>query len=234
MPDDMPEEGRVQLIHFPEETRETVSEEPALMTASPLLMRENRLMAADGLLNARENGAEEETVVAETVKSYVENGTVFFTADGFSVYGLASYTVDFAYDVDGQIFTYSIAGGSCVGLSELLPVLGAAEDDPETEEDEAALFHRLRKQYQREIQRRFRDPLRGQNRGKGRDGLYGRHHRRGKSRQIAVYSQSSPCLKTLRRPYPQPFFTGIIPYRPEAYQGRRAARELDNPRRSML
>lgn len=62
-----------------------------------------------------------------------------FEAASFSVYAVV-YMVDFAYDVDGQKYSYSIEGGSSIALADLLRKLHVIEDDPETEPNELQLF----------------------------------------------------------------------------------------------
>ncbi|MBE6726425.1 MAG: VWA domain-containing protein [Ruminococcaceae bacterium] len=87
---------------------------------------------------AQEENAATFTAEPATVTSS-EAGTVSFVATGFSVYGVV-YTVDFSYEVDGKEFEYCITGGSGIGLSDLLPVLGVITDNPETEENEVWSF----------------------------------------------------------------------------------------------
>lgn len=87
-----------------------------------------------------DEGHKESEAVVEEVRVTSNNGSVVsFLADGFSVYGIV-YTVDFSYSVDGKELAYSLVGGSGIGLSELLPLLGVVADDPETEDDEVHLF----------------------------------------------------------------------------------------------
>lgn len=68
------------------------------------------------------------------------DGILSFTADGFSVYGIAAYAVDFHWSVDGESFEYSMTGGSGIGFGELAEALGIVSDDPETPENETVLF----------------------------------------------------------------------------------------------
>ena len=63
-----------------------------------------------------------------------------FTASSFSVYSVVSYTVDFHWEVDGEEYTFSISGGSAIAFSDLLPIIGVVEDDPETEVNEVKEF----------------------------------------------------------------------------------------------
>lgn len=51
-----------------------------------------------------------------------------FTADSFSVYGIV-YTVDFAWEVDGETYEYNMDGGTSIRLGELLPLLGAVDQE---------------------------------------------------------------------------------------------------------
>ena len=53
---------------------------------------------------------------------------VSFEAESFSVYGVI-YTVDFAYDVDGRTFMYSIEGESSISLRDLLVTLHVVSED---------------------------------------------------------------------------------------------------------
>ena len=53
---------------------------------------------------------------------------VSFEAESFSVYGVI-YTVDFAYDVDGRTFMYSIEGESSISLRDLLVTLHVVGED---------------------------------------------------------------------------------------------------------
>ena len=48
---------------------------------------------------------------------------VSFDAEKFSVYAVA-YTVDLHWEVDGQIYDFSIPGGSCIQLSRIVEILG--------------------------------------------------------------------------------------------------------------
>lgn len=83
-----------------------------------------------------------EVLDAGRVAAEVEDGKLTettFEADSFSVYAVV-YTVDFAYDVDGKNYTYSIEGGSKISLAKLLKELNVIKDDPDTELDERQLF----------------------------------------------------------------------------------------------
>ena len=50
-----------------------------------------------------------------------------FTASSFSVYSVVSYTVDFHWEVDGEMFEYSIPGGGFVSFRRLIEILGIIE-----------------------------------------------------------------------------------------------------------
>ena len=52
---------------------------------------------------------------------------VAFDTPSFSVYAIV-YTVDFEYEADGQIYSYSMPGGTSMMLSELFDVLGIGAD----------------------------------------------------------------------------------------------------------
>gem|GEM_PF-3308120 len=70
---------------------------------------------------------------AEAIRSETNGFETTFQAGSFSVYALV-YTVDFAYDVDGKTFVFSLAGGSCVSLRELLPALHVLGEGVDLEE----------------------------------------------------------------------------------------------------
>ena len=55
-----------------------------------------------------------------------QNGVVSFEATGFSVYGVF-YTVDFAWEVDGETYEFSLNGGGFFRLSELVEALQLAD-----------------------------------------------------------------------------------------------------------
>ena len=55
------------------------------------------------------------------------SGTAF-TAERFSVYGVV-YTVDFAWEVDGKEYGFSLPGGGFISLQELVKALKVADDD---------------------------------------------------------------------------------------------------------
>ena len=55
--------------------------------------------------------------------------TVEFESDRFSVYGIiGSYTVDFYWEVDGNIYEFSIPGGGFITLKQLVEMLNIADD----------------------------------------------------------------------------------------------------------
>ena len=62
----------------------------------------------------------------DSIDASLTDETLTFETEGFSVYGV-SYTVDFEYTdpTTGNVYTYSIKGGSKVRLSELFGILGA-------------------------------------------------------------------------------------------------------------
>ena len=56
--------------------------------------------------------------------------TVDFKSDQFSVYGVvASYTVDFHYEVNGKVYDFSIPGGGFVSFEHLVEALEIANDE---------------------------------------------------------------------------------------------------------
>ena len=50
-----------------------------------------------------------------------------FEAESFSIYGVV-YTVDFHYEVDGNMYRFSLPGGGFVSFTDLVEVLGIADD----------------------------------------------------------------------------------------------------------
>ena len=71
----------------------------------------------------------------DVVEAAETGETVVFRAASFSVWGVV-YTVDFHWTVNGETFDYSIPGGDCASLRELLGLLNMVADDPETETNE--------------------------------------------------------------------------------------------------
>ena len=71
--------------------------------------------------------------------------TLTFESGSFSVYAIV-YTVDFHWEIDGQTYSFSIAGGDAVSLSDVLRILGVVADnhtdsknaEEETEGDDAS------------------------------------------------------------------------------------------------
>ena len=59
----------------------------------------------------------------EVLTTEAAGANVSFEANGFSVYAVV-YTVDFEYEVDGQVYQFSIPGGNIITLSDLVEVLG--------------------------------------------------------------------------------------------------------------
>ena len=51
-----------------------------------------------------------------------------FKADSFSVYAVV-YTVDFEYEVDGEVHSFSLEGGDSISVNELAKQLGLAQGD---------------------------------------------------------------------------------------------------------
>lgn len=54
--------------------------------------------------------------------------TVCFDAEQFSVYALV-YTVDFHYELDGQAYEFSMAGGDAISLGDMLAILQVVQAD---------------------------------------------------------------------------------------------------------
>ena len=68
---------------------------------------------------------EGDPVVIETV---IEENVSSFETETFSYYAIVSYTVDFHFGVDGKSYEFTLPGGGAVGMRELAPALGLAED----------------------------------------------------------------------------------------------------------
>ena len=68
-----------------------------------------------------------------------EGEQVVFTANQFSVYALV-YTVDFSFEFDGKLSSFSITGGEAVGLKELLVALGIVGDGSGSQFEDPADF----------------------------------------------------------------------------------------------
>ena len=77
----------------------------------------------DSEVNKSENEKEQKDK-DDTVK------TVEFESDQFSVYGIiGSYTVDFHWEVDGNVYEYSLAGGDSVSFRELVEMLHVIDEE---------------------------------------------------------------------------------------------------------
>ncbi len=73
-----------------------------------------------------EDKLQAESARTEVINAEEESGTVSFEAEGFSVYAVV-YTVDFEYEVDGKTYEYSIPGGGCISLSNLVETLNVTD-----------------------------------------------------------------------------------------------------------
>ena len=72
-----------------------------------------------------------EVLDADTTDITVKNNKVTeaaFTADSFSVFAVV-YTVDFHWEVDGEVFEYSLAGGDSVSFRKLVEMLHVIDGD---------------------------------------------------------------------------------------------------------
>ena len=105
-----PEGTTVSVVHFDE--KETVLAETDLVGSEDLT----------------ENLTEE--WFPEVIDVDGEGDAVSFTADSFSVYGVI-YTVDFKYDLNGETFEFSLAGGDSISIKDLLTILHIT-DDPDS------------------------------------------------------------------------------------------------------
>lgn len=69
----------------------------------------------------------------EVIDTFISNDDVMqFNATSFSIYGII-YTVDFAFEVDGKEYEFSIPGGGAVCLGDLVHKLGIAASDEAAE-----------------------------------------------------------------------------------------------------
>ena len=64
----------------------------------------------------------------EVLTAQKDEETVCFDTASFSVYGIV-YTVDFHWEANGKAFSYSIPGGDCASLRELLALLQIVGED---------------------------------------------------------------------------------------------------------
>ena len=74
---------------------------------------------------------------ANIVEGTVDNGEISGVTDSFSVYVL-SYTVDFAYSVNGKTYDFSLPGGGAVTLKDLVAVLEIISADEQADIDQFA------------------------------------------------------------------------------------------------
>ena len=78
-------------------------------------------------------------VIEANASEVQEDGTstVEFMAESFSVYGVI-YTIDFHWEVDGNIYEYSLAGGDSMSFRELVEMLHIVDgDDSESSKEES-------------------------------------------------------------------------------------------------
>ncbi|MBR2699210.1 MAG: hypothetical protein IKE76_11525 [Clostridia bacterium] len=73
------------------------------------------------------------------IEAEAQDAAVTFEAEGFSVYGIV-YTVDFAYEINGKVYAFSIPGGEAIPLTELVDLLHILEDARAGEFEDAAAF----------------------------------------------------------------------------------------------
>ena len=69
----------------------------------------------------------------EVLTAEAAGANVSFETSSFSVYGVV-YTVDFEYEVDGQVYQFSMQGGTSITLSELIEILHVNSSDLTTAE----------------------------------------------------------------------------------------------------
>lgn len=155
---EIPENAELNVFHYSEENGAAAGSEPAddepdemiPVEEEPLFLRGSVLPAAvdpfayeaDEFQGIEEGNAREklsDLPAAKPVEAAEDSyGSVEFTADGFSVYGVI-YCVDFHWEADGQVYEYSLTGGDSVSLRELLAGFlaadGSYDDDPEAGAD---------------------------------------------------------------------------------------------------
>ena len=84
-------------------------------------------------VNKKSGEVTPEVLDADTTDITVKNNKVTeaaFTAESFSVFAVV-YTVDFHYDIDGKQYDFSMDGGSCVSLAQLIEKLEICSTDTE-------------------------------------------------------------------------------------------------------
>ena len=137
-------EDGIQIVHFksaPEPVQQPVVQpviQPTLRSLSNRNALRTQALPEVQIEEKAEENTEETVSVGEAevlAASVIDEGTAQFTTDSFSVFALA-YTVDFAYDVNGKEYEYSLPGGGFITLPQLLEVLGFNEEINGTDLDQ--------------------------------------------------------------------------------------------------
>lgn len=124
--EELGENASVSVVHFeedaaPEETAEPASGELHTEAENSVTEAESGVAAEPDAPEAEAAEPEESAATPDAVVMDADlvDGAVAFETGSFSVYVVASYTVDF--QIRGR--TYNLAGGGCVALSELMAAL---------------------------------------------------------------------------------------------------------------
>jgi len=144
----MKEGDKLAVLHFEEEENtlaeeELVEEESFVPLAdAPILEHKGlKMQSMPGTLEetAPNEFAEEETstemesemessnaiIPSTEIENVEQDGeSISFLTDGFSVYAVVSYTVDFHWNINGEEFAFSIPGGSYVSFMHLAEMMG--------------------------------------------------------------------------------------------------------------
>ena len=107
-------EGDPSVVHVKEE------KEPEVIEAT---VSEEEVIAS--ISDENKEAIEEKT---NDINEVSTDNTISFDAESFSVYAIV-YTVDFHYEINGQSFEQSIAGGTYISLRDLLSALKVEDVD---------------------------------------------------------------------------------------------------------
>lgn len=144
-------EGKIEKIHavditFLYDDKEIEPSKPVKVAMTPLDSVEEFADAETQIVHVDHDGevqmidAAGSAVVdevAEAAEDEMTDTAVVFEAESFSIYALV-YTVDFAYEIGGQIYDFSLPGGGFVSFTDLVEVLGIL-DGTQYESTEAFL-----------------------------------------------------------------------------------------------
>lgn len=113
-----------KVVHIADEGTEEIRDVTAQTIES-----EEKNAAADSAEKAQNSKAQNSD--ASSVAPATE---IRFEAESFSIYGVV-YTVDFHWEIDGEVYSFSIAGGDAISLSDVLRILGVVADDHADHDD---------------------------------------------------------------------------------------------------